>query len=80
MGKPHETNVFGRKLVVFRGRQTSVQWNATASALCRERRDAEVLTGRGDGGLFLGCDSMRASVVTAALDGALPVPDEPDAG
>lgn len=60
--------------------QTSVQWNATASGLCRERRDAEVLTGRCDGGLFLGCDSMRASVVTAALDGALPLPDEPDAG
>ncbi|WKG04882.1 ferredoxin [Mycolicibacterium sp. HK-90] len=60
--------------------QTSVQWNATASGLCRERRDAESLADRCDGGLFLGCDSMRASVVTAALDGVLPMADEPDVG
>ncbi|MCG7606445.1 ferredoxin [Mycolicibacterium sp. (ex Dasyatis americana)] len=55
--------------------QTSVQWNAAATGLCRQRRDATALAGHSDRGLFLGCDSMRDSVSAAARDGALPVAD-----
>ncbi|ODR27223.1 ferredoxin [Mycolicibacterium porcinum] len=55
--------------------QTSVQWNAAATALCRQRGDAEALAGHSGRGLFLGCSAMRDSVVTAAMDGVLPVAD-----
>ncbi|WP_135452966.1 ferredoxin [Mycobacterium sp. DL99] len=55
--------------------QTSVQWNATATGLCRQRRDAEALAGHSDRGLFLGCDAMAASVVVATIDGVLPLAD-----
>lgn len=57
--------------------QTSVQWNAAASGRCPQRRDAEALGGHGNRGLFLGCSSMRASVEAAAVDGVLPLADEP---
>ncbi|GAA0382357.1 hypothetical protein GCM10009530_36410 [Microbispora corallina] len=52
--------------------QTSVQWTAAAAAACAERRAAP---GGQDGGLFLGCEALRASITRAALDGALVVPD-----
>ncbi|MBX8689462.1 ferredoxin [Mycolicibacterium porcinum] len=55
--------------------QTSVQWNAAATALCRQRGDAEALAGHSGRGLFLGCSAMRDSVVTAAMAGVLPVAD-----
>lgn len=55
--------------------QTCVQWNATASGQCPQRRDAEALAGHGDRGLFLGCTSMRDSVVAAVVDGVLPLAD-----
>lgn len=55
--------------------QTSVQWNATASGLCPQRRNAEALAVHGNRGLFLGCDAMAASVVAAAVDGLLPLAD-----
>ncbi|PEG62421.1 ferredoxin [Mycolicibacterium boenickei] len=55
--------------------QTSVQWDAAATGLCRQRRDVEALAGLSDRGLFLGCSAMRDSVVAAAVDGVLPVAD-----
>ncbi|MGV0738638.1 ferredoxin [Mycobacterium syngnathidarum] len=58
--------------------QTSVQWNGAATGLCRQRRDAAVLEGHTDRGLFLGCSTMRDSVVAAAMDGVLPVADAAD--
>ncbi len=52
--------------------QTSVQWDADATARCAERRDADKLTGHGRG-LFLGCSALRDSLMAAAREGALPI-------
>lgn len=49
--------------------QTSVQWNGPALAACQERRAAGT-------GLFSGCAALRESIVQAALDGEIPVPEE----
>ena len=50
--------------------QTSVQWNAEASARCSER------TLDGDGAVFLACSALNASIVGAVRDGDLAVVDE----
>ena len=55
--------------------QTSVQWNAAASAQCLERRDAEQISAHGRG-LFLACSVLQDSIATAARNGALPIVDE----
>lgn len=55
--------------------QTSVQWNAQASAQCLERREAEKLAGHGRG-LFLACSALGDSIATAVREGALPIVDE----
>jgi hypothetical protein len=56
--------------------QTSVQWNADASARCLERRDAEHLTEHAERGLFLACSALNESIVDAVRTGNLPVVDE----
>jgi hypothetical protein len=56
--------------------QTSVQWNAEASARCLERRDAENLAGHADRGLFLACSALSGSILDAVRNGNLPVVDE----
>ena len=56
--------------------QTSVQWNADASARCVERRDAEHLTEHAERGLFLACSALNGSIVDAVRTGDLPVVDE----
>ena len=56
--------------------QTSVQWNADASARCLERRDAEHLTEHAERGLFLACSALNDSIVDAVRTGDLPVVDE----
>jgi hypothetical protein len=56
--------------------QTSVQWNADASARCLERRDAEHLTEHAERGLFLACSALNESIVEAVRTGDLPVVDE----
>jgi hypothetical protein len=56
--------------------QTSVQWNADASARCLERRDAEHLTEHAERGLFLACSALNESIVDAVCTGDLPVVDE----
>jgi len=56
--------------------QTSVQWNANASARCLERRDAEHLTEHAERGLFLACSALTDSIVDAVRTGDLPVVDE----
>ncbi len=53
--------------------QTSVQWNADASARCIERRDAENMAAHSDRGLFLGCSALRTSIREAVRTGDLPV-------
>jgi hypothetical protein len=56
--------------------QTSVQWNADASARCLERRDAEHLTEHAERGLFLACSALNDSIIDAVRTGDLPVVDE----
>jgi hypothetical protein len=56
--------------------QTSVQWNAEASARCIERRDAENLAAHSDRGLFLACSALSSAILDAVRSGDLPVVDE----
>ena len=56
--------------------QTSVQWNADASAHCLERRDAENLAPHSARGLFLACSALSDSIIDAVRHGDLPVVDE----
>jgi hypothetical protein len=53
--------------------QTSVQWDAGASAGCVERSDAERLAAYGGHGLFLACSSLGASIADAARHGEVPI-------
>lgn len=55
--------------------QTSVQWNAAATAACQERPAAQPLPGP-NGNFFECCSALRASIEEAALSGAVPVPDD----
>jgi hypothetical protein len=52
--------------------QTSVQWNAGATARCTERLQAERIAGHG---LFLVCSALRDSIEAAAVTGQLTVVD-----
>jgi hypothetical protein len=56
--------------------QTSVQWNAEASASCLERRDADNVAAHSARGLFLACSALHDSIVDAVRHGDLPVVDE----
>jgi hypothetical protein len=56
--------------------QTSVQWNAAASAGCIERSSAERLAAYGGHGLFLACSELGASIADAVRRGVLPVVEE----
>ena len=56
--------------------QTSVQWNAEASARCLERRDAQNLAPHSARGLFLACSALGDSIVDAVRHGDLTVVDE----
>lgn len=54
--------------------QTSVQWDATATARCEERHDARQLAG--EGGLFLTCSALGDSVADAVVRGTLHTVDD----
>ncbi|OBJ26833.1 ferredoxin [Mycobacterium sp. 1165196.3] len=54
--------------------QTSVQWDAGASARCIERRDADRLAGH-HRGPFLACDALRESIQFAVATGELAIVD-----
>jgi hypothetical protein len=54
--------------------QTSVQWNAAATARCVERRDAERLAGH-HRGPFLACAALRDSIQAAVATGELAIVD-----
>lgn len=56
--------------------QTSVQWDAEASARCLERRDAEDLAAHSGRAVFLACSSLSDSITDAVRHGDLPVVDE----
>jgi hypothetical protein len=55
--------------------QTSVQWNADATAVCVQRRAAEALAVHGRE-QFLVCSELRESIEDAARRGHVPILDE----
>lgn len=54
--------------------QTSVQWNADASAACAERRDADRIAAH-HRAPFLACSALRESIVSAVAAGELAIVD-----
>ena len=56
--------------------QTSVQWNAEASAACLERSDPQNSVAYSGRGVFLACSALTDSIVGAVRRGDLPVVDE----
>jgi hypothetical protein len=56
--------------------QTSVQWDAAATAGCLERKDAKRLAGYGGHGMFLACSALGASITDAVRHGELPIVGE----
>jgi hypothetical protein len=68
----------GAQVLVRKGswNQTSVQWNAGASAACLQRRDPDNSGAYSGRGVFLGCSALTGSIVGAVGDGDLPVVDE----
>jgi hypothetical protein len=55
--------------------QTSVQWNAEASARCLERLAASA-TAYSKRGIFLACGAVNESIVDGVWSGDVPVVDE----
>jgi len=51
--------------------QTSVQWNADATARCAERAEAQQMFG-----VFLACSALGESIVDAVRHGDLAIVDE----
>ncbi len=56
--------------------QTSVQWDARASAGCVERSGAERLAACAGQGVFLACSALGASITDAVRRGRLLIVDE----
>ena len=56
--------------------QTSVQWNADATARCAERAEAQKLSAPGSRGVFLVCSALNESIIDAVLHGDLAIVDE----
>ncbi|MEB3981793.1 ferredoxin [Mycobacterium sp. 663a-19] len=56
--------------------QTSVQWNADATARCAERAAAQRLSAPGGRGVFLACSALTESILDAVRRGELAVVDE----
>jgi len=55
--------------------QTSVQWNAEATARCAERAEAQKISGHGPG-VFLVCSALSESITDAVRQGDLVIVDE----
>jgi len=56
--------------------QTSVQWNAEATARCAERAEAQAMSAPGGRGVFLLCAALGESIAVAVRCGDLPIVDE----
>ena len=56
--------------------QTSVQWNADATARCAERAEAEKISAPGSRGVFLVCSALSESILDAVRHGDLSIVDE----
>jgi hypothetical protein len=55
--------------------QTSVQWNADATARCAERAEAQKISEHGRG-VFLVCSALSESITEAVRQGDLSIVDE----
>ncbi|HVQ84344.1 MAG TPA: ferredoxin [Mycobacterium sp.] len=58
--------------------QTSVQWNADATARCAERAEAQQISTPGSRGVFLACSALRESMLEAVRRGDLSIVDQMD--
>jgi hypothetical protein len=58
--------------------QTSVQWNADASAACLERDNPQNSVAYSGRGVFLACSALTGSIIEAVRHGNLSVLDETD--
>jgi hypothetical protein len=56
--------------------QTSVQWNAEATAQCAERAEAQQISAPGSRGVFLACSALSESIMAAVRHGDLSIIDE----
>ena len=56
--------------------QTSVQWNADATARCAERAEARKLTEPGSRGVFLVCSALSESILDSVRHGDLAIVDK----
>jgi hypothetical protein len=56
--------------------QTSVQWNADATARCAERTEAQKVSVHADRGVFLVCSALSESIRDAVRRGDLSIVDE----
>lgn len=56
--------------------QTSVQWNADATARCSERAEAQKLSAHASRGVFLVCSALSESIIDAVRHGNLPIVEE----
>jgi hypothetical protein len=56
--------------------QTSVQWDADATARCTERAEAQKLSAHAARGVFLVCSALGQSIIDAVRHGNLPIVDE----
>jgi hypothetical protein len=56
--------------------QTSVQWNADATARCAERAEAQKISAHAGRGVFLVCSALGGSIIDAVRHGDLPIVDE----
>jgi len=52
--------------------QTSVQWDAAALSLCRQKREAQTRSIAGEE-TFVGCTDLRDSILEAVARGRVPV-------
>lgn len=56
--------------------QTSVQWNAEATARCAERAEAQRISMPGGRHVFLACSALSESILDAVRHGDLSIVDE----
>jgi len=56
--------------------QTSVQWNADATARCVERADARLVSAHAGRVVFLACSALSESILDAVRHGELSIVDE----
>jgi hypothetical protein len=56
--------------------QTSVQWNADATARCAERGEAQKMSAHAGRGVFLVCSALSGSILDAVRHGDLSIVDE----